>query len=94
MNTSAGEVVGLESHRRTADRRQADYFRRLLDGQRSQVELELAAHSSMLERHQRAGDLPGIRRARRLLRATQTELFTIQRLIEALDIRFGPPEAR
>jgi hypothetical protein len=89
MNTPAGQVVGLAEHRRTADRRQADYYRRLLEDQRAQVHEELAEHSQMLARHQRAGDLSGVKRMRRLVRAKETELITLDRLIQALDRRFG-----
>lgn len=89
MNSPAGRVVDLADHPRTADRRQADYYRRLLEGQRAQVQEELAEHSQVLAHHQRAGDLSGVKRVRRLVRANETELMTVDRLIEALDKRFG-----
>jgi hypothetical protein len=91
MNTPAGQVIGLAAHRRSADRRQGDYFRRLLDDQRAQVQQELSGHAAMLAEHQQAGDLSGVRRLRRLVRAKETELTTLDRLIQALEQRFGPP---
>jgi hypothetical protein len=89
MNNPAGHVVGLVEHRRRADRRQADYYRRSLEEQRAQVLAESAEHEQMLARHQRAGDLSGVKRMRRLVRAKETELNTVDRLIQALDRRFG-----
>ena len=92
MNTPAGQLIGLPAHRRTADRRQAEYYRRLLEDQRAQVQEELAAHGATLSQYHQAGDLSGVRRLRRLVRAKETELITLDRLIQALDKRFGPPE--
>jgi hypothetical protein len=86
----AGKVVGLAAHRRTGDRQQADYYWRLLKDQRVQVQDELTEHSLMLTKHQRAGDLSGVKRVRRLVRAKETELNTKNYLINAIEKRFGP----
>ena len=90
MNTPASHVIGLTAHSRSADRRQAEYFRRLLADQRAQVSDELSGHAASLARYQQVGDLAGVRRLRRIVRANETELMTLDRLIFALDNRFGP----
>jgi hypothetical protein len=91
MNTPAGEVVGLDSYRKVADRHQAQYYRGLLEAQRVQVQEELAGHVTTLARYHHAGDLGGVRRVRRLVRAKETELNTIDHLLKDLQKRFGPP---
>jgi hypothetical protein len=90
MNTPGGQVVGMDSYRRSADLCQADYFRKLLDDQQTQVQHELTGHAATLARYQHVGDLNGVRRMRRLVRAKETELNTIAYLIRGLDLRFGP----
>jgi hypothetical protein len=79
MNGPAGKVVGLAAHRRTADRQQADYYWRLLEDLRVQVHEELAEHFLMLAKHQRAGDLSGVKRvpprARQGNRTQYNQLF-------------------
>ena len=90
MNTPVGELVGLDSYRKTADRCQAEYYRKLLDDQQVQIHQELTGHAATLARYQHVGDLSGVRRMRRLVRAKETELNTIGYLIRGLDARFGP----
>jgi hypothetical protein len=89
VNTPVGQVVGLDAYRKSADRCQAEYFRKLLDGQQAQVQHELTGHTATLARYQHVGDLNGVRRMRRLVRAKETELNTIGYLIRGLDLRFG-----
>jgi hypothetical protein len=90
MNTPIGELVGLDSYRRSADLCQAEYYRKLLDDQQTQIHQELAGHAATLARYQHVGDLAGVRRMRRLMRAKEAELNTIGFLIRGLDMRFGP----
>jgi hypothetical protein len=90
MNTPASQVIGLNAHPRSADRRQAEYFRRLLDDQRAQVSFELSGHAASLARYQQVGDQAGVRRLRRIVRAKETEMVTLNRLISSLHNRFGP----
>jgi hypothetical protein len=90
MNVPGGEVVRIESRIQTPDRRQADYYWRLLDDRRDQVQEELAGDSLLLASYQQDGDLSGVRRLRRLVRAKETELITIARLIQAIETRFSP----
>ena len=92
METPTRQVVGLATHRRSGDRRQAEYYRRLLEIQRAQIYEELVGHAATLTRYHQAGDLPGVRRLRRLVRAKESELVTLERLINGLDRRFGLPE--
>lgn len=92
MSTPAIQVIGLNAHPRSADRRQAEYFRRLLDDQRAQISFELSGHAASLARYQQVGDLAGVRRLRRIVRAKETEIMTLDGLISALDNRFGPPD--
>ena len=90
MDVPVGKVVGLDSHRRTADRRQAEYYRRLLEDQRAQIADELAGHTATLAQYRHDGDLSGFSRMRRLVRAKETELNTIAYLLRGLQLRFGP----
>jgi hypothetical protein len=90
MNVPAGEVVDIESRRQTPDRRQGDYYLRLLNGQRNQVARELASDTLILQRYQQDGDLSGVRRMRRFVRAKESELTTINRLIHGIETRFAP----
>ena len=90
MNTPAGGVVGLDSYRRTADLRQAEYYRQLLEDQRAQIAHELAGHTATLAGYRHDGDLLGVRQMRRLVRAKETELKTIAHLLQGLALRFGP----
>jgi hypothetical protein len=85
-----GEVVGVDSYHRSADRTQAEYYRKLLDDQQTQIHKELTGHAATMARYQHVGDLSGVRRMRRLVRAKETELNTIGYLIRGLDARFGP----
>ena len=71
-----------------ADRRQAEYFRRLLQQRFSQLNDDIAGHYRRLTRHQIRDDFAELRRMRRMIRAEEQEQRSLQRMIEALDERF------
>ena len=56
-----------------ADKRQAKYYKRVLDEQQAQVDDEIADHYVALAKAQKSGDLPRIRRVRQTIREKQRE---------------------
>jgi hypothetical protein len=72
---------------RAVDRRQAAYFRTLLDRQRMLVEEELGSHLQSLAQHRDSGDLWAIKRLRRAIHAREADRYALERLIAALDDR-------
>jgi hypothetical protein len=79
---------------RDADLDQAEYFLRLLDRQKVEVCEALEAELDALARFQRAGDLAGVRRKRRIVKALEAELRTVDQLLIALRVRLGMPTLR
>jgi hypothetical protein len=88
VHESLAQVHPLKPTSRTADLRQAEYFLGLLRQGRAQVVDELARHRSALEIQRKRGDLVDFKRLRRLVRVKESELNTVDRLIEALQARF------
>jgi hypothetical protein len=76
---------------RAADTRQAAYFRRLLDHQRTMVEGELASHRHDLAIHRDSGDLRAVNRLRLAIHAKEADRCALERLIAVLDERLGTP---
>jgi len=70
---------------------QAEYFWRLLDRRKAEVCELLEPHLDALARLQRAGDLAGVRRERRIVKAFQAEVRTIDGILRALRVRLGLP---
>ena len=56
-----------------ADRRQADYFRELLQKQSSQLSDNIGSYYRRLTRHQVRNDFAEVRRMRRMIRAAEQE---------------------
>ena len=78
----------------SADIKQAEYFKQLLDHRKSEVCERLEAELDALERVQRTGCADGVRRHRRMVNALEAELRTIDRLVLALRVRLGMPTLR
>jgi hypothetical protein len=77
-----------------ADLHQAEYFWRLLDRRKVEVCEALEAELDALARFQRAGDLAGVRCKRRITKALEAELRTVDQLLVALRVRLGLPTLR
>jgi hypothetical protein len=72
----------------TADRRQAEYFRRVLAQSRRHIEHRLAEHQKAIATAEAAGDADGAASLRRMARAEQQERQTLDGMIEKLQRRF------
>ena len=86
-------LAGVSSMR-NADAEQAEYFWRLLDGRKFELSQHLEAELDELAECQRTGSLTGVRRHKRLVKALQAELRTVDRLMVALRLRLGLPTLR
>ena len=94
MRVNVGaDAFGL-SVLRGGDVQQAEYFLRLLDLRKSEACELLETHLDSLARLQRAGDLTGVRRRRQIVKAFESELRTLDRMLVALRIRLGLPVLR
>jgi hypothetical protein len=91
--SDAAEVAGLLVPL-DANMRQAEYFWRLLDRRKVEICEALEPHLDRLARAQRAGDLAGVRRQRRIVKAHQAELCSVDLMLRALRARLGLPTRR
>lgn len=89
-----GVEVATRPVRGTADTDQAEYFRGLLDRRKCEVCERLEAELDALARVQRSGCLGGIRRHRRMVKALEAELRTVDGMLVALRVRLGLPTLR
>ena len=74
----------------TADRLQADYFRRLLGQNRRHIEHRIGEYQKAITTAEAAGDTEGASSLRRMARVEQQERQTLDGLIEKLQRRFPP----
>jgi hypothetical protein len=89
MNAPAAAVRAADTTRtRAADRRQAEYFRRLLHEQYLQLCDQIAGHQRLVIKYQNRDEPSQASRMRRILRDEERERDTVLRLIDALDARF------
>jgi len=72
-----------------ADRRQAEYFRRVLHKRYIELGDNIAKNQLLVIRHQNRSESAEARRKRRMLRDAERERHTVRRLIDALEARFG-----
>ena len=94
MPMSEGAEITSFPVLRDADMLQAEYFWRLLDGRKSEVCELLETHLDALARLQRAGELAGVRRQRRIVKPYESELRSVDRMLVALRVRLGLPTLR
>ncbi len=87
------EVASLRAMQ-NGDGQQAEYFRQLLDERKSGLCEQLEAELYALASFQRAGSPAGVRRHKRVVKALECELRTIDRLMMALRLRLGLPTLR
>jgi hypothetical protein len=77
----------------TADRRQADYFRRVLTSNRRHIDHRLAEYQKAIATAEAAGDTETAAGVRRMARVEEQERRTLDGLIEKLQRRFPPRNA-
>ena len=94
VRMSEGAEVARFPLWREADLAQAEYFWRLLDARKAEVCERLEAQLDALARFQRAGDLGGVRRHRRIVKTLESEVATMDRMLVALRVRLGLPTLR
>ena len=78
-------INGSVAENRRADAAQADYYRRELSGLRAQAQSDLARKYIELQQLQGSGLLDRAADARRVIRALEREITTLERLGEGLD---------
>ena len=76
---------------RSADMEQAAYFHDLLSQQRAEICEELDEHLAALTNYEHGSDVSGVRYKRRIIKALETEIRTIDRMLRALSIRLDMP---
>ena len=91
--SEGAEIAGFPVLR-DADLQQAEYFRWLLDRHKCEVCEALEAELDALATFQRDGDLCGVRRHQRFVKALEYELRTVDRMLLALRLRLGLPTLR
>ncbi|OBK44241.1 hypothetical protein [Mycobacterium sp. 1081908.1] len=74
----------------TADRRQAEYFRRVLTQNRRHIDHRLAEYQKAIATAETVGDTEGAAGIRRMARAEEQERRTLDGLIQKLQRRFPP----
>ena len=77
-----------------ADFQQAEYFLALLGEECDEVSEHLAHHRAELVIYEHAGDLPGVRRKQRVIRALEKDLLVIEQMMTALWKKVAPTENR
>lgn len=80
-----GEPAGAAPHR---DLRQAEYYQDVLAELRAAVNEELSHHCAARAEHEQNDNAVGMRRCERFIRAKESELATIDELMDALRCRF------
>jgi hypothetical protein len=91
---SEGAEIASFPMLRDADGMQAEYFWRMLDGRKAEVCELLETQLDALARYQRAGDLAGVRRHKRIVKNLESEVRTVDRMLLALRVRLGLPTLR
>jgi hypothetical protein len=73
----------------SADEKQAEYFLRLLDGQLTELCARLDDQRRALVRYEHIGDMSGVRRKRRIIKALDSDARTVERMGNALRSRWS-----
>lgn len=90
MQERLAEIYPLNRRVSAAEVHQAEYFNQVLARQRAEIVEELSQCRKSLEDQRECADLTGIARLRRMIRAKESELATVDSLLEGLDARFRP----
>jgi hypothetical protein len=73
----------------SADEKQAEYFVRLLDDQLAELRAKLNDQRRALVRYEHIGDVSGVRRKRRIIKALDRDARSIHRMRNALRFRLS-----
>jgi hypothetical protein len=73
----------------SADEKQAEHFVRLLDGQLAELRAKLDDQRRALVRYEHIGDMSGVRRKRRIIKALDSDARTVKRMCNALRFRWS-----
>jgi hypothetical protein len=73
----------------SADEKQAEYFVRLLDGQLAELRAKLDDQRRALVRYEHIGDMSGVRRKQRIIKALDSDARSIERMCNALRFRLS-----
>ena len=84
-------AVGIQ-RQVNADIQQAEYFLALLGRERAEVSERLAQHRNELALYEHIGDLAGVRRKKRLVRALEKDVAAIDQMVRALWGKVAPTE--
>lgn len=79
------EVNGDVAQKREANAAQADYYRRELSGLRAQAQSDIARKYIELQQMQDSGRLARAHDVRRIIRALELEIATLERLGQGLN---------
>ena len=91
---SGGATSGrppIDSH---AELRQAEYYQGVFDVLRATVNDELTHHRAFLAAREADGDLLGVSRLKRIIRAKEAELAEIDHITDAISCRFPTSQVR
>jgi hypothetical protein len=87
---AAGAADADVTEAQAADRRQAEYFRRVLHERYVELCDKIASDQLLVIKHQNRDESCEAARMRRALRDQVRERNTVRRLIDAIDARFDP----
>jgi hypothetical protein len=76
---------------RSADMQQAAYFHDLLSQQRAETCGKLDEHRAAVTHYENGGDTSGARHTRRIIKALEAEIRTIDRMLKALCVQLDRP---
>jgi hypothetical protein len=88
MNRPAGDVESPAAAHEAADRRQAEYFLRLLTQSRRHIDHRIAEYEKAIATAQAAGDTEGANTLRRMERVEEEDRQTLDHLVSNLRRRF------
>jgi hypothetical protein len=71
-----------------ADARQADYYRGVLEGTRSEAAAELAEHVRRLTECMTSGEMASVSVVRRSIRNIENDIRKVDRMLDRLNLRF------
>ena len=89
MTTLATDRGAADEGLQSADIVQADHYRRMLLNHCHQLDTQLSRYRRTLANYERRDRYTQVRRMRGVIRAGEQERATLQRLLAALDARFG-----
>ena len=87
-------LTGDRAGAAAADYLQAQRLRKYLEEERGGLAARLCQHATTLTEHMEASDMRRVSFHRGHMRELESEIQAVNRILDALDARFPPPEAR